>query len=224
MTLIQLQDVSKSYSPSGEILSKINLSVNRAEFVVVRGRSGIGKSTLLRVLGLLDSPTSGKVLVNGELTGKMSDIMLSDLRLHSFGFVFQQFNLIPALTNSENVELPMELAKRIKSRDERRARAQDLLRSFGVADHAKKYPDEISVGEQQRVAIARALANHPAIIIADEPTASVDEKNSELITKYFERVNEENQVAIVLATTSTSEKYGRSTTEVHLEAGSLVKS
>jgi putative ABC transport system ATP-binding protein len=148
----------------------------------------------------------------------MKDPELSRIRLATFGFVFQQFNLIPSLTNVENVELPMQLAG--TRADERRKRALELLRSFGVEGLAKRFPGEISGGEQQRVTVARALANRPKLILADEPTASLDEVNSEAVLALFKKVNEENQVAVVLTTTSASDQF-RSTRELSISEGTL---
>ena len=218
MAIIKLVEVSKSYPKSDEVLKKISLTIEEREFVVIRGRSGIGKSTFLRILGLLDFPTSGTVLINDHDTSKMNDSKLSDLRLRTNGFVFQQFNLIPSLTNLENIEIPMEIAN--IERNERRKRAESLLESFGLSKYAARYPEEISVGEQQRVAIARALANNPKVILADEPTASLDEKNSDAILDLLKRINEENKVAVVLTTTSLTEKYD-STSELIIEDGNL---
>lgn len=218
MAIIKLVEVSKSYPKSDEVLKKISLTIEEREFVVIRGRSGIGKSTFLRILGLLDFPTSGTVLINDHDTSKMNDSKLSDLRLRTNGFVSQQFNLIPSLTNLENIEIPMEIAN--IERNARRKRAESLLESFGLSKYATRYPEEISVGEQQRVAIARALANNPKVILADEPTASLDEKNSDAILDLLKRINEENKVAVVLTTTSLTEKYD-STLELIIEDGNL---
>src|SRR5271169_1324682 len=217
--ILTLRDVCKEYKGSRMVLRGVNLDVQAHDFVVIRGRSGIGKSTLLRIMGLLDSPTSGEVLVDGRDTGKMGDAELSRIRLATFGFVFQQFNLIPSLTNVENVELPMQLAGRAKA-EERRERALALLRSFGVDALAKRFPGEVSGGEQQRVTVARSLANRPQLILADEPTASLDEVNSEAVLGLFKKVNEENGVAVVLTTTSDSDKF-RSTRELSISDGTL---
>ena len=203
--VLSLERVSKEYKRSGAVLSAVDLEVREKDFIVIRGRSGIGKSTLLRIMGLLDAPTSGKVLVDGRDTSTMGDAELSRLRLRTFGFVFQQFNLIPSLTNLENVELPMQLAG--VSPRERARRALDLLASFGVEPLAKRHPTQISGGEQQRVCIARALANRPKVVLADEPTASLDEGNSDAVLGLFRRVNLEDDVAIVLTTTSDSDRF-----------------
>jgi putative ABC transport system ATP-binding protein len=218
MTLLTLRDIRKEYSGSRLVLDGVSLEVGANDFVVIRGRSGIGKSTLLRIMGLLDAPTSGEVLVDGRETSKMKDAELSRIRLTTFGFVFQQFNLIPSLTNVENVELPMQLAG--VGADERRKRALALLQSFGVDGLAKRFPGEISGGEQQRVTVARALANRPKLILADEPTASLDEVNSDAVLGLFKKVNEENEVAVVLTTTSVSDQF-RSTRELSISDGTL---
>ena len=218
MAILALRDVRKEYRGSGPVLKGVDLELEAHEFIVIRGRSGIGKSTHLRIMGLLDEPTSGQVLVEGQDTSMMNDPELSRIRLMTFGFVFQQFNLIPSLTNVENVELPMELAG--VSADERRKRALALMGSFGVDGLGARYPGEISGGEQQRVTVARALANRPKLILADEPTASLDETNSEAVIGLFEKVNKENQVAIVLTTTSVSDKFP-STKELLIREGAL---
>jgi putative ABC transport system ATP-binding protein len=219
VAILELREVGKDYGRSGLVLRGINLEVNAEDFVVVRGRSGIGKSTLLRIMGLLDAPSSGKVLVEGRDTGVMRDPELSRIRLMTFGFVFQQFNLIPSLTNIENVELPMQLAGRVGTED-RRKRALSLLESFGVGNLAARFPGEVSGGEQQRVTVARALANRPRLVLADEPTASLDEVNSEAVLGLFKKINQENQVAVVLTTTSAEDKF-QSTRELGIIDGTL---
>jgi putative ABC transport system ATP-binding protein len=217
--VLSLEKVSKEYMRSGAILSAVDLEVRERDFIVIRGRSGIGKSTLLRIMGLLDTPTSGKVLVDGRDTSTMGDGELSRLRLRTFGFVFQQFNLIPSLTNLENVEIPMQLAG-VNPR-ERTRRALDLLASFGVESLATRHPTQISGGEQQRVCIARALANHPKLVLADEPTASLDESNSDAVLGLFKRVNLEDGVAVILTTTSDSDRFP-STVEFRIREARLV--
>ncbi|MDG6906052.1 MAG: ABC transporter ATP-binding protein [Nitrososphaerota archaeon] len=220
MTLVELIDVSKRYAQSEYVLKNIDLKILESDFLVIRGRSGIGKSTLLRIAGLLDTPSSGTVLVNGVDSSKMKDAELSRLRLRNFGFVFQRFNLIPALTTLENVELPMELAG--SGTEERRKRAEELLSYFGISEHAKKYPGELSVGQQQRVAIARALANNPRILLADEPISSVDEETAGTILGLFERLNRERHVSVVITTTSFSEEYN-STQDFRVSSGTLTR-
>lgn len=218
MALLTLRSISKKYPGIGLVLNGVDLDVQAKDFVVIRGRSGIGKSSLLRIMGLLDAPTSGEVLVDGRNTSRMKDPELSRIRLLTFGFIFQQFNLIPSLTSVENVELPMQLAG--TGAEERRKRALALLGSFGVDGLASRFPGEISGGEQQRVTVARALANRPKLILADEPTASLDESNSEAVIGLFKKVNEESDVAVVLTTTSLSDKF-QSTQELIVHDGKL---
>lgn len=219
MAVVSLRKVSKEYNGSSTVLRDIDLEVEAGDFLVIRGRSGIGKSTLLRIMGLLDAPSSGEVVVDGRGTGGMADAGLSRIRLRAFGFVFQQFNLIPSLTNVENVELPMQLAGG-KSARERREKALGLLRSFGVEALATRYPGQVSGGEQQRITVARALANGPRLILADEPTASLDEANSETVLSLFKRVNAESGAAVVLTTTSAFDRF-ESTREMSIVDGSL---
>jgi ABC-type lipoprotein export system ATPase subunit len=217
--ILSLREVRKEYTGKRVVFSGVNLEVEANDFVVIRGRSGIGKSTLLRIMGLLDVPTSGKVLVEGRDTGEMKDPELSRIRLTTFGFVFQQFNLIPSLTNVENVELPMQLAGHVGP-EERRRRALSLMKSFGVESLAARFPGEVSGGEQQRVTVARALANRPQLVLADEPTASLDEVNSAAVLSLFKRINQENQVAVVLTTTSAEDRF-QSTRELRIIDGAL---
>lgn len=219
MAVVSLRKVSKEYPGSSAVLRDVDLDVEARDFVVIRGRSGIGKSTLLRIIGLLDTPSSGEVIVDGRQTRGMADAGLSQIRLRAFGFVFQQFNLIPSLTNVENVELPMQLAGGRSSR-ERRERAMGLLRSFGVEALGSRYPGQVSGGEQQRITVARALANSPRLILADEPTASLDEVNSETVLSLFKRVNAESGAAVVLTTTSAFDRF-ESTRELSIVDGTL---
>ena len=162
------------------LVKDIDLAVQPGEFVAITGPSGSGKSSLLYLLGLLDVPTSGEVWVLGLPTAHMSEDARADLRLASLGFVFQFHFLLPEFTSLENVMLPMRAAARLSENDARK-RAQELLGSLGLADHALKRPDQLSGGQRQRVAIARALANDPSIILADEPTGNLDTASSEQV-------------------------------------------
>lgn len=217
--IIELVNVTKSYPHSEEaVLKNVNLGVQSGDFIVIRGRSGIGKSTLLRIMGLLETQSSGEIRIEGKGIEKGKDH--SEIRLKKFGFVFQQFNLIPSLNNLENVELPMELAG--MKRQERMARALELLKSVELASEKwKRFPSQISVGEQQRVAIARALSNSPRLVLADEPTASLDEKTSDIVIEILSKARKEQNVALVLTTTSAFEKYD-ATKEYAITNGSLV--
>ncbi|HEU4321156.1 MAG TPA: ABC transporter ATP-binding protein [Acidimicrobiia bacterium] len=174
----------------------LDLQVDPGSFVVVRGRSGSGKTTLLNMLGGLDRPTTGTVLLDGEDVTAMDEATLSETRRTKVGFIFQAFGLIPILSATENVEVPMRLMK--TSAGERRARSSRLLDQVGLADRAGHRPEELSGGEQQRVAIARALANSPRLLLADEPTGQLDSRTGRVIIDLIvDLVHSENIAAIV---------------------------
>jgi putative ABC transport system ATP-binding protein len=201
--LIELSGVWKSYG-AAEVLRGVDLEVEEGEFVSIRGKSGVGKTTLLKILGLLEAPDRGEVKLFGRGVHGLSDDEKSELRLHHVGFVFQFFNLIPSLTVLENIELPLALAG--VGRRERRRRALELLEYFGLAGLANRFPDTLSGGERQRVAIMRALANSPKVILADEPTSSLDDENSQLLMDLLKKINVERRVTIVLTTTDLYER------------------
>ncbi len=177
-TMIKLDGVQKIYSTS-EIetiaLNNINLNIDKGEFVSVMGPSGCGKSTLLNIMGLLDSPTQGKVLLNNEHVNNHSDKKLSQLRNENVGFIFQSFHLINNLNVMDNVEVPLLYRKGVSSK-ERKARAKEALEKVGLSSRIKHYPSQLSGGQRQRVAIARAISGNPEIILADEPTGNLDSK------------------------------------------------
>jgi putative ABC transport system ATP-binding protein len=178
-------------------LRGVDLQVEPGEFVVILGVSGSGKSTLLHLLGGLDRPTQGRVIIEGEDLSTLSDNQLADVRLQKVGFVFQFFNLMPQLTAQANVELPLFLAD--VPTTEAQTRATELLTLVGLAERREHRPTELSGGEQQRVAIARALANQPQIVLADEPTGNLDTKTGAEIIQLLRRVNQEqNQTVIVV--------------------------
>ena len=162
------------------LVNDIDLAVQPGEFVAITGPSGSGKSSLLYLLGLLDSPTTGEVLLLGKPTARITDDQRADLRLAALGFVFQFHFLLPEFSALENVMLPMRAAGKLKE-PQQRARAQDILSSLGLTDHMTKRPDQLSGGQRQRVAIARALANDPSVILADEPTGNLDTASSEQV-------------------------------------------
>src|SRR5438309_11106899 len=198
--VVELENLEKSYR-LGEVtvnaLRGVTLKLWQAEFMVIMGPSGSGKTTLLNIIGTLDKPTSGRALIDGEDITIMNDGQLTKLRRHKIGFVFQFHNLIPVLTALENVELPLLTSgiKRRVSRD----RAMELLRRVGLQDRTDHLPDELSGGEQQRVAIARALANHPRLILADEPTGDLDTKTgSEVVQTMYEAAKKENASVLVV--------------------------
>ena len=197
--LIEAIKLSKIYN-LGETyvhaLREVNLSIARGEFVAIIGQSGSGKSTLLHLIGCIEQPTTGSVVIGGKDTGRMSQRALSKLRLHKIGFVFQHFYLLPALTAYENIELPMREAG--LRRRERKDRVHGLLSAVGLIDRGRHYPYQLSGGEQQRVAIARALANDPPIILADEPTGELDTRTGTGIVDLLVAINQKYNKTIVV--------------------------
>lgn len=179
-------------------LWKINLKIATGDYISIQGPSGSGKTTLLNMLGCLDVPSSGHVVIDGIDVSKMGEGALTKVRAKKVGFVFQSFNLIPILSAVENVELPLELTKMNKK--ERRERAEELLELVGLGDRLNHRPGELSAGEQQRVAIARALANKPAIILADEPTGNLDSKTGKKIMALLEELNQKTGTTIIVVT------------------------
>jgi putative ABC transport system ATP-binding protein len=180
-----------------EALRGVNFRVEAGDFISILGPSGSGKSTMLNLIGALDKPTSGQLLVDGVDIGILSDNQLSELRL-KIGFVFQFFNLIPRLTARDNVELAMSIANMGKK--ERRQRAIDLLGTVGLKDRVNHKPAELSGGQQQRVAIARALANNPKFLLLDEPTGNVDSKTAAEVLSLLKKLNTEHGVSIIMVT------------------------
>jgi len=178
------------------VLKGISLEVFKNEYVALMGPSGSGKSTLMNILGCLDSPSSGKYILNGEDVSKMQDDDLADVRNKEIGFVFQQFNLLPRLTAAENVALP--LIYNGTSKKIRTAQALEMLDRVGLADRSHHKPNELSGGQNQRVAIARALVNNPSIILADEPTGNLDSKTSIEIMHIFGKIQSEGNTVILV--------------------------
>lgn len=201
--LVELHNVWKNYGGS-EILRGVNLTVGEGEFISIRGKSGVGKTTLLRIIGLLENPDAGEVRILGRRVSELNDDERSNLRLRAIGFIFQFFNLIPSLTVLENIELPLALAG--VKRQERLRRARGLLEYFGLEGLAGRFPETLSGGEKQRIAVIRALVNNPKIILADEPTSSIDEENSQLLIDLLKKINVERNVAVLLTTTDIYEK------------------
>lgn len=180
-----------------EALRGVNLKVESGDFLAVLGPSGSGKSTLLNLIGALDKPTEGKLLIEGVDVSTLNDNQLAGLR-RRIGFVFQFFNLIPRFTARDNVELSMSIAD--IGRAERRKQAEDLLETVGLKERMNHKPAELSGGEQQRVAIARALANNPRFLLMDEPTGNIDSKTANEIMGLIKRLNEEKGVTIIMVT------------------------
>lgn len=178
-------------------LSGVDVAIRRGEFLVLQGPSGSGKTTLINLLGLLDRPDAGLLELDGRPVAALDENARADARRDRFGFVFQSFNLVAVLTAAENVEYPMMLKG--VSRDTRRRRARDLLFQVGLHDKPDVRPDLLSGGQRQRVAIARALANEPELILADEPTASLDTATAAGVLDLMSTINRENRVAFVLS-------------------------
>ena len=201
MKVIELQDATRVYK-IGEVetyaLRGLSLTIEEGEFTAIVGPSGSGKTTALQLMGCLDRPTSGRVLLKGEDITKLSANQRADLRRGTIGFVFQFFALIPGLNAYENIELPLLLAG--SNGKQRKQRVAELLEAVGLSDRAKHRPDQMSGGEQQRVAVARALAAHPILILADEPTANLDTENGRQIMEIMVRLNEETGTTFVCAT------------------------
>ena len=199
--MIKLQGLSKIYhTPAGDYaaLRSIDLQIAAGEFVAIVGKSGSGKSTLLNLVGGIDSPTSGTVEIGGTAIQDLDQSRLAAWRGRNVGFVFQFFQLLPTLTVAENVMLPMDFCRTYPVR-ERRKRALDLLDRVGVAPQANKLPSALSGGEQQRAAIARALANHPPVILADEPTGNLDSVTAGAVLELF-RTMASSGATVVIAT------------------------
>jgi putative ABC transport system ATP-binding protein len=199
-TIVQAVNLKKTYLLGRvpvEALRGVNLKVENGDFLAILGPSGSGKSTLLNLIGALDKPTEGKMLIEGVDVFTLNDNQLADLRLR-VGFVFQFFNLIPRFTARENVELSMSIVGLDKA--ERRKRAEDLLETVGLKERMNHKPAELSGGEQQRVAIARALANNPRFLLMDEPTGNIDSKTAGEMVGLIRRLNDEKGVTIIMVT------------------------
>ena len=197
--VVEAVDLKKTYMLGKipvEALRGVNLRVESGDFLAVLGPSGSGKSTLLNLIGALDKPTSGRLLIDGVDVSTLSDNRLADLRL-KIGFVFQFFNLIPRFTAKYNVELSMSIVG--KNKTERRKRAEELLETVGLKDRTNHKPAELSGGQQQRVAIARALANNPRFLLMDEPTGNIDSKTAEEVMNLIRKINEKG-VTIIMVT------------------------
>ncbi len=202
MKVIKTENLKKYYNPDTELevraLDGINFEIEQGEFTAVVGPSGSGKTTLLNIIGGLDSPTSGKVIIDGhDITG-WPENKLIDFRLHHIGFVFQAYNLIPVLSAYENAEFIMLLQGRPEA--ERRERVTKLLTDVGLEKQLDKRPAQMSGGQQQRVAVARALASKPKFVLADEPTANLDSKSTAQLLDIMKKLNEEEGVTFIFST------------------------
>jgi putative ABC transport system ATP-binding protein len=220
--IVALRDVRRDYALGAErvhALQGVSLDIERGDYVAIVGPSGCGKSTLLNLIGVIDQPTSGTVTIAGKRVDAMTDREATSFRLRNIGFVFQRFYLMPILSALENVALPMAEAR--VARDERNARAAELLAYVGLSSRERHRPSELSGGEQQRVAIARALANHPALLLADEPTGELDARTGTEIISLFQRLNSDGTTIVVV--THDEDLAGAARHNVHMRDGRIVK-
>ncbi len=201
--IVELRDVVKDYGAGSEaealrVLHGVTLSVARGEFVSIMGASGSGKSTLLHLIGCLDKPTQGSVSIDGVNASTLSSDELAELRTSKIGFVFQAFNLLPALTAFQNVELSMTIAEKDKAF--RRERTERLLKQVGLGERATHRPNELSGGEKQRLAIARALTNEPALLLMDEPTGNLDSRAGAEVMGFVRKLWREEGLTVIVVT------------------------
>jgi putative ABC transport system ATP-binding protein len=196
-TILELKNVSKSYYSNDTLfyaLKDISIKINQGEFVSITGPSGSGKSTLMHIVGLLDNPTSGEILLNNKDISNLKEHQLAQIRNVTLGFVFQQFNLLPKTSALENVTLPL-LYSDIPKKD-RNKLGIEMLNKVGLGDKIKNTPAQLSGGQQQRVAIARALINNPQIILADEPTGNLDSKSGKSVMEFFHQLHKEGRTIV----------------------------
>jgi putative ABC transport system ATP-binding protein len=204
MEVAKVENVTRTFkigTVETRALRGIDLAVNSGEFTALIGPSGSGKTTLLQLLGCLDLPTSGTVVINDTDVTKLSRNQRADLRKGTLGFIFQFFALIPTLTSYENIEMPLLLNAQPSM--QRRERVMELLNAVGLMDRAHHRPDQLSGGEQQRVAVARALSTNPKLVLADEPTANLDTENGRQVMEIMSRLNKETGVTFIFATHDT---------------------
>jgi putative ABC transport system ATP-binding protein len=197
---VVLKGISKTYRLDAvdvPALIDIDLIILPNRFTVISGPSGSGKTTLLNLVGCIDRPDSGSIMVGGKAVQSMTDDVLSDFRARQLGFIFQTFNLLPVLTAFENIEYPLVLAGMAAA--ERRARVGQLLEAVGLLSHARKRPGQLSGGQRQRVAIARALARNPQIVLADEPTANLDSKTGAEVIELMRSMQRQQQVSFIFS-------------------------
>lgn len=213
--IIKLVNITKDYSTevvTTHVLKGISITVHKGDFIAITGPSGSGKSTLMNIIGLLDTPTSGKYILNGTDTSKFSGDSLSYLRNREIGFVFQSFNLLPRSTALENVVLPAIYAG--TNRNERTNKAVEILTTLGLEELAHSKPNQLSGGQQQRVAIARALMNNPEIILADEPTGNLDTKSGKDVMNVLRELNKEGKTIVLITHEKDIAKQAKKTIRV----------
>jgi putative ABC transport system ATP-binding protein len=200
--IVAVENVSKIYTlgkTEVPALSGVSLEIHRGEFLSIAGPSGSGKTTLLNLVGCVDTPTAGRVTVDGKDTRELGERALTDLRLHRIGFIFQTFNLVQVLSVFQNVEFPLLLQGGL-TRRERRARVDELLAAVGLAAHSRHRPSELSGGQRQRVAVARALVTRPALVLADEPTANLDSVTGGNIIDLMRGMNARDGTTFIFST------------------------
>ncbi|MCG3174222.1 MAG: putative ABC transporter ATP-binding protein YknY [Myxococcota bacterium] len=200
--IVQLSNVVKEY-PLGHVtvtaLDGVSLDIDAGDFITIAGPSGSGKTTILNMIGCVDVPTRGEVVVDGQPTRTLSDRALTSLRLHKLGFIFQSFNLIPVLSVAQNVEFPLLLQGHIGAA-ERKKRVAEMVEKVGLTPQSGQRPSELSGGQRQRVAIARALVTRPRIVMADEPTANLDSVTGQNIIELMRHLNETEQTTFIFST------------------------
>jgi len=220
-TVLKLENVFKIYKMDGisvKALNGISLSVKKKEFISIVGPSGSGKSTLMHIIGCLDVPTSGKVILENQEISQLNERQLAKIRNKKIGFVFQQFNLLTRTSALENVALPLiyNNTDELKIRE----KAKEALKMVGLADRLNHHPNQLSGGQQQRVAIARALVTNPAIILADEPTGNLDSKSGVEILKIFDKLHKQGKTVVVV--THDQNIAARAQRIIHLKDGQII--
>ena len=221
--MIETEELKKTYKQGSlkvKAVDNVNLKISDGEFTAIVGPSGSGKTTLLNCIGGLDNPTSGKVIIDGELISSYSSDKMIKFRLNNIGFVFQSYNLIPVLTAKENIEMVMLMQGYNKQDMEKRS--SDLLNEVGMGDMSKRRPAELSGGQQQRVAVARSLASKPKFILADEPTANLDSKSTAKLLDIMSRLNKQENITFVFST-HDQRVINRARRVVTLEDGKIIK-
>ena len=201
MSIIEIKDLYKVYDEKSmpvKAINGINISIEEGEFTAIVGPSGSGKTTLLNIIGGLDDPTKGDVIIDNVRINELTESQKTDFRMRNIGFVFQAYNLIPVFTARENVEFIMHLQGQTKT--DRTIRAEELLQAVGLNDRMESRPANLSGGQQQRVAVARALASRPKFILADEPTANLDSKSTENLLDIMEKLNKDENITFIFST------------------------
>ena len=221
--ILQVKNVSKIYQMDGVTISAlqdVSLGIKKGEFVALVGPSGSGKSTLMHLMSALDTPTSGKILIDDKDISNLSEVKLAQIRNQNIGFVFQQFNLLPRISAVHNVEIPLIYAG-MTSNQKRQEKAIAMLKKLGLGDRLENHPNQLSGGQQQRVAIARALINNPSIIFADEPTGNIDSKTGAQIMQIFKKLHQEgNTIVLVTHEKSLAKQTER---QIYLKDGQVTK-